>query len=137
MQGSEAICKSRYDAGAVVNQTLYDFGSGTESSKLQRCPASMVPGIDVNALLITPVLDMLNISIDDSLTEALGVANISHLRPILVSYGIEAANCLSSWIIFGEGYIARNVDFDLFLRNCQIFISYRLWTEATAIVNDI
>src|SRR5271155_1024303 len=97
----------------------------------------MVSGVDVGTVLLAPVLNVFDVLVDNSLTKALGVANISHLGPIIVSDRIEAANCLSSWIVFDESYVPRNVDLVLFFGNSQVFVSHWLWTEAATVVNDI
>jgi hypothetical protein len=104
---------------------------------MKRSPAGVVATIDIVALLPTPCLNVLKISINNSLAEKGSVAHIRHLGPIIGSKRMEAANSLTSWIVFDKLNVSRNIDLSLLLCNLLVFFICRLRAISTAVMNDI
>lgn len=57
--------------------------------------------------------------------------------PISFSNGVETTDLLATGIIFDESHFTRNVDLALFFSDLLLFLGERLWTEATAVANDM
>jgi hypothetical protein len=103
---------------------------------MQWSTSGVVSTIDINPFLRTPILDMLEITINDSLTKSCSITDISHGGPFLVGDGVEASNFLSSWIIHNKLELARNISLALLLSHFNFFIGLWDWTISTTILED-
>jgi hypothetical protein len=94
----------------MVNQALDNLWCTPRRCEMKWRSARMVSVVDISTFLLAPVLDVLEITIDNGLTKTRSIANVSHLCPVVVSNWVEAANFLATGVIFQKAHIARNED---------------------------
>lgn len=104
---------------------------------LQRGSSTVVPVINVHITLLAPGLDIVNIVIDNGLAKLPRRANVSHVSPFFGAQWVEAADFLTSWIIFQEGDLSFYVDGILLLHDLTVLVIERLWAKSAAVVHNV
>jgi hypothetical protein len=80
---------------------------------------------------------MFEIIVYDGLAQSRSVSNVSHLRPVIVGDRVEAADRLPSRVVSDERDFARYIDLAFLFGNILLLRGNRLWTVATAVVDDV
>src|SRR5688572_19286337 len=104
---------------------------------MQRGPPSVVPLVRIRILLRQPIHDIFDIPVNDRLTQACGVADVGHIRPVLLCQRVEGPNLLASRVINKEGDLAGDIYLGLFLCYLLFLIGLRHRAISTAVFNNI
>ena len=104
---------------------------------MQRASSSVIACVWIVAVLSQPLLDVVQVFVDDRLAEKLSVADVGHLSVIVGAQRVEAAYSLPSAIVFHERDWSSYVSLALFLCDLLLFYCNWCWAMATAILDDI
>jgi hypothetical protein len=121
----------------MVDEALNNLQARRRHCEVQRTSASVIASAWIVALLTKPLLNVVQVLVDDCLAEELSVANISHVSVLLRAERVEAADGLSSAIILHELDGARYIDLALLLSGFLFFDRDRSRAVATAVTNHV
>jgi hypothetical protein len=137
MKSCLAINKASNQSGAVVDKALNNLQARRCHCEVQRTSASVISGAWVVTLLAEPLLDVVQVLVDDGLAEKLSVANVSHVGVLLGAERVEAADGLSSAVVFHELDRTRYIDLALLLGGFFFFDRDRSGAVAATVANHV